>query len=159
MLYIVLSKNENYREAADLIVDLCSLSSFSANIVDIEKMGIDPPAHANTVFFLTNDPQVGDLVEKLLSKGVTVVNGDFFSNERSKSAVQKSWKLQEFQCLASLRRHSLNKKNLRLVSLIFHSTLSLKTIPRASSGLPVVRNTFTYLPSSTASSNGTSRKR
>ncbi len=89
MFYIIISKNEGYRDAADLIVESCQQFSVAADIVEIGVLKNTLFKSKDVIFFLTNDQNVGNLVAGLLLKGVIIINHTYLIGNRAKSYAQQ----------------------------------------------------------------------
>lgn len=91
--YLIVSEQENYLDAARLIVDEAKRTKKICKIVFIEKMMIDSNSatilpKGGCVYFLTNHYLVSIFAAVLRMQDFQIINGDFVSREKSKLYVQ-----------------------------------------------------------------------
>jgi|GEM_PF-1295761 len=88
MFFIVVSHKEEYREAAELIIEMCHELSIATSLVDIDQADVSLCSRRDIVFFLTNDTRVSQIAIEFYSRGVQSINIEYIMGDRTKSHAQ-----------------------------------------------------------------------
>lgn len=88
VFHIILSKNKQFLEAAELIMAECDKHSIEANILTLDGQRIHELRRNDVVFFLTNDHQVNRLTQELVNREVKILNNIYLLKGWTKLNVQ-----------------------------------------------------------------------
>ncbi len=92
MLYIILSSEKEYSEAADEMIKIAAHLEIPISIACIDNINEISLSSEDSIYFLINGNSVSELVKKINPIGVFIFNSQFLAKSQTKSKIQNQIK-------------------------------------------------------------------
>ncbi len=89
MFCIIISHKENFANATELILSLCSANKMDARISYLNEFDSTLSTYDDIIFYLTNDDLAGEHCQIHLARGAKVINKEFLLGNKTKLYLQQ----------------------------------------------------------------------